>query len=245
MNERDLSEQIFKSYIRILNKFVVESNIGIDLILGAGDSGIAMVKYAELALAEFGVPSPSAVVLPMWRHKDDAETILFDNSIFLPQMREAVKGLETLNSVFFVDDEIGSGSMAKAMLNLLVDARQRINDFTYFILAENHGFSVEKVEGVKVVFAPFSQKHDGLWSLILRLPSEEAIQALSSIIPKNQNIYKYATNVLLGLPVKELISEEARFSSVYLEKAENEIPELSKLREEYISYLKSLIHSAI
>lgn len=245
MNERGLSEQIFKSYIRALKKLVVESNTGIDIILGAGDSGGAMVKYTELAFAEFGVPPPPTLVLPMWRHKDDAETILFDNSIFLPQMGEVVKDIDTLKNVLFVDDEIGSGSMAQAMLSLVLDARRSTDDFTYFILAENHGFSEDRVEGVKVVFAPFSQKHDGLWSLILRLPSEEAIQALSSIIPKNQNIYKYATNILLGLPVKELILDEARFSSVYLEKAENEIPELHMLREEHIGYLKSLIRSAL
>ncbi len=245
MNERILAEDVFKSFIQEFHKLTAENNVKLDLILGAGDSGAAMVKYAELALEEFGISMPPSVVLPTYRHKNDAETIPFDNEVFLPEMREAVKDIGELENVLFVDDEIGSGSMAQAMLDLLLDARETAENFSYIILAETHDFSPEKIRGAKVVFLPFSQKHDGLWSLILRLPSEEAIQALSAVIPERENRYKYVTNILLGLPVKKLVSDEARFTHVYLEAAEKEVPKLSKLREDHIGYLKALIRSAL
>jgi len=245
MNERALGEQIFKSFIRELHTLVVVNGEKPDLILGAGDSGAAMVKYTELAFEEFGVSMPPSVVLPTWRHKDEAETILFDNKVFLPQVREVVKNISTLKNVLFVDDEIGSGSMAQAMLDLVLDARERAESFSYFILAESHGFSADKIHGANVVFSPFSQKHEGLWSLIVRLPSEEAMRALSTVIPERENTYKYATNILLNLPVKELVSDEARFTSAYLEAAEREVANLSKLREDHTAYLKALIRSVL
>lgn len=245
MDQRILPEQIFMSFVRELRKLVVTDGIKLDLVVSAGDSGIAMAKYVELVLEELSIPMPPTVVLPIYRHKDAAETVQFDYKVFLPQVENVVKSIGVLKNVLFVDDEIGSGSVAQAMLDLVLEARKGAEVFSYYILAENHGFIANNIHGTNVIFSPFSQRREGLWSLILRLPSDEAVVALSPIIPECENKYKYITNLLLSLPVKEIVFGEARFTSAYLEIAEKEVPHLTKLRENHNVYLKMLIRSAM
>src|SRR3990167_7948341 len=91
------AQRNFKGFVSILYHLIKEENREYDLITGGGDSGMAMIKLAELVYKRLDLTIPPILRVPFRRYKDDKTEWsdktedFFDNNILLPQIEEELK----------------------------------------------------------------------------------------------------------------------------------------------------------
>ena len=150
-----IGQDSLKAYVQTIQE-LIEQDEQFDVIAAAGDSrALLATRITEEVYKALGKSVPPKLVAPIYRHADEAETILFDNSILASQFENWKT--KPLKRVLFVDDEIGSGNAARGMLDLLLELNPDIQSYT--IVAEDGGFDCPpEIHGVKASFIPTRQR---------------------------------------------------------------------------------------
>lgn len=250
LEETVTGKERFLAFVRTLHSLLSEEEF--DLVVGAGDSGIAMLEFTKFVYGHCGIRAPPFVAIPLYRDGDRKRNVI--KRIIGPSREDVKKQLEGIlapQRILFVDDEIGKGNVARTALELVLSSfSQRKDGLFCTIVAEDHGkrhnFDPAAVlPCAKVRFLLFSTGQYGEYSQIFRfLVKDIQDRILHQIGNHNDNI-KYAVNVFLCLPVKEREGETVRYTRKYLERAESRMPELPELRAEFREDINAFVTQAL
>lgn len=242
-----------KALAAMIYHLVVEENLEFDLIIGSGNTGILCAKFTELVYQKLAKPCPSVLQVPVLRYRGEEKLEnLFDNSILYSDVESFLRstGIQKLEKVLFVDDEIYSGHAVKACMKLLVQYKKEHalqEEATCYIVAEDQGMSSDfSIPSIKTKFYPFATGVDGTSNVItyfLPYELENPIkQALEGQISEHVII-----NVLLGLPIRKKITDTIKpeFSYKWLEMAEEKLANFSELQEKASAIVNLLINQGI
>lgn len=244
-----VAQEHFKRFVGTIYRLVVEQQRRFDLLVGAGNSGVGMVKCTQLIYDHLQIQVPPTLVLPIYRHwPKDARTEenLFDNAVLLPEVKRQLGGPGSLRKILFVDDEIGGGTALRAVVNLLQLARpNQSGDMAVTVVAENHGFNADiKIAGISIQFFPYAEEIKGLNNLV----SYGIPYAIERPITRLYNDKQIGSverfNLLLGEPVKKMENSQPCFS-VEREELKRRIKDFSGLQGRFEKHIRQLIASAI
>jgi len=246
MTESEKASENLKNFTKIVRKLISEEKINFNLLVGGGDSGMAMLKITEMIFEELGIMPPMKLALPFFRfsekhipHGDE-----FDNSSLIDEIRSAVSD-SNFKNVLFVDDEINRARN----LNGIIDLIRRSNPDAFdsytniYIVAENRGFTTDLVSGINIKFVPFGEKTEGLNNVILKIVPSEL----------NEKIQRYygelypaeLTCVLLNLPIKKLREGRPAWTNDLLNDVKSKVPNFKDYQKEFDDYLRNFIKENI
>lgn len=214
-----------------------------DVIAAAGDSGQLTARITEEVYKVLGKPVPPKLVAPIYRHADEAETILFDNKILAPQFSSRKDKL--LSNVLFVDDEIGGGNAARGILDLLLELNPDIQTFT--IVAEDGGFNCpSKIRGVKTRFIPTRSRVPGVYNAISHTVPRKFHEPLKTVLADEPDLNdKQIMCTLLHLPTKEFNNGKPEFNERLITQAQQTLPNFPDLQKEYQEYFIATIKGCL
>lgn len=248
-----LAVRNFKRFIAILYYIVVEKKSFFDLVIGAGDSGIALTKIVEMFYKKANIQSPPILNIPITRFKYGFD--LYDNSILIPEVQKKLEDLKNLNKVLIVDDEISNGVTLKATLNVLLSSTN-IEKVTYpltvTLVAEDQDFkSDDFMDQVTIKMYPFSKKIEGMFTVVRYIVPWKIEQKIRKYFNDDQIGSKSLINLLLDLPIKEttpiheLKLPIAKFTNKELNLLKKEVPEFKKFQEEFKASIEKWIDESI
>jgi hypothetical protein len=172
-----LAVRNFKRFIAVLNYLIKRNEF--DLLLFGGDSGIGLSKITELVYEQLDKKPPTMISLPIirmepkWLDDHGQEVKKFDNSIFIPQIKDRVNSLNKLENLAFIDDEIGKGITARAIVNLAIetaDENKLQKPLNLTILAEDQNFNPENfLENVNCDIYPFATQNEEIYNVLCRV----------------------------------------------------------------------------
>ncbi len=239
-----------KGLVKVITNLVQDNKIQFDLIIGSGDTGIAMVKLTEMIFSELNISMPTKLVIPYYRftkkHTGEGETFQ-NNTILLPGIKEQLRDLRNIQSIMFVDDEIGKGRTVKGVIELLIQVRKELsqNKPNLYIIAEDRSYNKDQDLDtlVNVQYCPFAEGEPmgNAISHIVPLEIKEVI------VRSYGNLYqKEELNVLLNLPIKDKREDEKPvWSYDLLDNLKKKIINFNELQLRFELYLKDLIKKAI
>lgn len=254
----------FGKFVKVIRELLVDKrslraialkNIKFDLIIGAADSGIGVLKFTELIYEQLELPLPKTIQIPIIRFKDpkmlwaDSDVFYFDSSALLPEVKEELKNTERVQNILFVDDEISiKGSTFLTCLKLVSDALgDRIRyPLNCYIVAEDHQFKVKNFDpNIKVHFFPFSKGIHEVYSVISYIVPWEIEKQIKEHFSEEELNSKRRLNLLLGLPAKERINNKGEFVYKYRDLANERIENFKELQEQFRAYLEQLIKDSL
>lgn len=237
----------FKGFVKTLTDLLVNKKIQFDLLIGTGDSGIAMVRIAKLIYAKIGIKPPGTLLIPYFRFTK-TNVLKGDrfekNYVLIPQIQDELQGLSKSGNILFVDDEIGRARTIKGVLELLKEAKPEliVPKSSLYILAEDHGFNPTSLEStLEVNFVPFGKVTKGINNAISYIIPYEIEKQIIDVFPDEDYGSKARMNSLFGLPIKVLERGHPRWSYEFLEKLNNRFPDFKILQEDFENYILSLI----
>ncbi|KKS38115.1 MAG: hypothetical protein A3G49_00150 [Candidatus Sungbacteria bacterium RIFCSPLOWO2_12_FULL_41_11] len=181
-----LGEDSLSQFIKTFKRLLVNDKRKFDIIIGAGDSGQIMIYLTRLVYELLKVDCPQTVVAPIYRHADEKEAILFDNSTLAGDFQNI--SLLNIKDILFVDDEIGSGNAAKGVLDLLLALfKKPIEEKIYTIIAEDGGFDPRgiQVSNIKIEFIPTKKRVEEVYNAISYIVPEEYEQPIRNVLQEN------------------------------------------------------------
>lgn len=252
----------FKRFIALLYYLIAEKKFNFDLIVGGGDSGVSLVKVAEMVYQQLGLRPPLALYLPIvrwdpkWLEYKGQPTELFDNSILIPQINDQINELEKLENILFVDDEIANGYTAKATFKIVkgaIDKDKISKNLNLTIVSENQGFNPDGfIDGVETEFYYFSVDNiDGINNILSYVIPWSIEKQVRDIFSDDQISSKAFMNSLLDLPSKEFerfdeyIKEKPEFTNRQLDKLRKEIPNFPNLQVDFTKSVIKWINEAL
>ncbi len=238
INFSQVGQDSLKAYVRTI-KHLIEKNEHFDAIVAAGDSGQLTARITEEVYKALGKPVPLTLTAPIYRHADEAETILFDNTSLAPQFVSWKN--KPLDNILFVDDEIGVGNAVRGMLDLLLELAPNIQALT--IVAEDGGFDCPvEIRGVKTTFISTQKRIPHVFNAISYSVPWEFKEPLNKVLADEPGLNdKQIMCTLLGLPTKEFHDGHPEFNERLIERAEARLPELKDMQQRYEKYFQNQI----
>lgn len=233
-----IGQDSLKAYVQTIQK-LIEQDEQFDVITAAGDSGQLATRITEEIYKALGKSVPPKLVAPIYRHADEAEIILFDNSILAPQFTDWKT--KPFKKVLFVDDEIGGGNAVGGMLDLLLEMNPDIQSIT--IVAEDGGFYCPpEIHGVKAMFIPTRQRIPGVYSAISYTVPWKFQEPPKRVLADEPGLNdRQVMCTLLNLPTKEFRGGKPEFNDRLIERARAKLPDFTALQKEYQEYFTKQI----
>lgn len=252
-NLRPYAYRNFKGFVCILHHLFNTERRKFDLLVGAGDSGSAMLAVTQKVLERIQVECPQTLCIPTQRYKkpdliwSDNKDDYFDNKVFVPQIKQQLKGRKIKN-VLYADDEISSvGLTVKTTLNLLNHAQHGEPIENYTVVAEDQsGLAWGKSEpGAEAVeFYPVVRGVEGLFSVLFYvLPWEIETQINESFGEKIDA--KKQVAILLNAPLREKTIGVPEFNYDLHKKVAAKVSNLQDLQEQLLQHINRLTNKAI
>lgn len=243
------AEDIFKKYIALLYRLIVEEKNNFDLIIGTGDSGSFMAKVTKLFYDEIRKSPPKIVFIPLQRFavfgSGDGEH--FDNSVLIPDLKKQLRDLKKLENVLFVDDEIWRAWTAKESIDLVLKAvpKNKIsNRVLYTIVAEHHGFEWHyDVSPVAIRYYSFSKKIRGVNGSVFEIVSDRTIEVFKKY--KSDLSKRHLANIFLNGINKISKNGKPQFSDNLLHDLELNFKRFNALKKNFYLKIEKLIESGI
>lgn len=235
-----LSRNSLALFVKELHKVI--SELHYDLILAGGDSGNIMAWITNVVYEMLQVSPSQIVTLPIYRHADYAETVLFDNKILSPQI-QLVEG--TLKNILIVDDEVGIGNTVKGLLDALGGATSEKPSVTF--IAEDDGFDASKIIGWNIDFRPPQVKVKDIYNAVSYIiPQEYELpvrKVLEPIVEDTNDKHIMAT--LLNLPIKEYNDGQPEFTFKYRDKCLEQIDNFESLQKDFQDFIRTEISKVL
>ena len=237
-----IGQESLQAYIHTV-KNLIENSEPFDAIVAAGDSGQLTARITEEVYKAVRKTTPSRLVTPIYRHADEAETILFDNKVLAPRF-ESWKSKPLVN-VLFVDDEVGSGNVVRGMLDLLLELAPDIQHLT--IVAEDGGFDCPpEIRGVKTTFMPTQKRIPNIYNAISQnIPSELKVPLDKVLSDEPYLNNKQTMCTLLNLPTKEFKAGRPEFNERLIERAKARLPEFKVMQSQYQEHFQAQIRECL
>lgn len=243
------AEDIFKKYIALLYRLIVEEKNDFDLIIGTGDSGSFMAKVAKLFYNEIRKNPPKIVFIPLQRFavfgSGDGE--YFNNSVLVPDLKKQLGDLKKLENVLFADDEIWRAWTAKESMNLVLKAvpkNKTANRVLYTIVAEHHGFEWHyDVSPVAIRYYSFSKKIRGVNGSVFEIVSDKTIDFFRKY--KNDLNKRRLANVFLNGINKISKDNKPQFSDNLSCELELRMKRFNILKKNFYLKVEKLVKSGI
>jgi hypothetical protein len=246
MEYHEKAQQNLKSYIKIVKKLFIDEDLKFDLLIGAGDSGLAMVSITELILVKLKVPVPEKLLIPYQRFTKMhvSRGVPFDNSALIPDIVSQIKSIKSFNKTIFVDDEIGHGSVLMGIIELLKESfpSKFTDESIVYVLAEDHGF-IPNSKDLKIKFLPFSKKTKGMNNVVSRIIPPELWGKLEEEYGEFYPVEMI--NTFMNLPVKVLENNKPIWSYDLLNDVKSKVKNINKYQVEFESYLDNYISSKL
>lgn len=216
--------------------------VSYDLILAGGDSGNIMAWITNVVYETLRISPPLTITLPIYRHADYAETILFDNRVLSPQIS---LNENTLSNILIVDDEVGVGNTVKGLLDTLGGATSEKPSVTF--IAEDDGFDAFKVLGWNINFRPPQPKVEGVYNAVSYIiPKEYELPVRRILEPIVQDTNdKHIMATLLNLPIKEYNDGQPEFTFKYRDKCLEQIDNFESLQKDFQDFIRTEISKAL
>lgn len=210
-----------------------------DLLLAGGDSGNIMVWITQQVYKHLSQPAPKVVVLPTYRHVDEAETILFDNRVLSKFINPA--DVRDIKKVLIVDDEVGEGNTLRGILTSLSEVSTERPAVTF--VAENEDFDAASVPGWTIDFRVPQMRVEGVFnaiSYIIPGEFEAPIKRVlaSSLVDLND---KQVMAALLDLPLKVWNDGAPEFTMRYRDLCAAELDNFHGLQAGFQAFMSSQI----
>jgi hypothetical protein len=243
------AKEIYKKYIAWLYRLIIEERNAFDLIIGPADSGTFMTQALKIFYGVVKMPAPKILVLPLLRYKELSIDTgdHFDNSILIPDVREALKRLPKLEKVLFVDDEIGLAFTAKESISIVLSSlpKEKISKrIIYTIIAENHGFEWRyDIPPVAIKYYAYANKKSGVNAAIYEILSDEIF---NEFVKADGTISKKKVTCLFsnGL-VKAIKDNKPILSDDLLMKIKAKLPNFEAYKSDFITEAELLAKQAI
>lgn len=231
-----------KAYVQTIQK-LIEHDEQFDIIAAAGDSGQLAARITEEVYTLLGKPVPPKLVAPIYRHADEAETILFDNKVLASQFASWKN--KPLTNALFVDDEIGSGNAARGILDLLLELSPSVQSLT--IVAEDGSFDCPpEIRGVQTRFIPTRTRVPGVYNAISYTVPWKFQEPLKTALADEPDLNdKQVMCTLLNLPTKEFNDGQPEFNNRLIKQAQDAIPNFTELQKEYQEYFAATIKGCL
>ncbi len=234
---RKFAENHLKLFFSELDELIVKKKIKFDLILGAGNSGVGMIKLVKIFYRERKLKCPKTLNVPFYRSWHD-----IDRNYLLEKVKYQLKN-KKIRKVLFVDDEIGSGETFKSVANMVVDALKSKSEIEFYILAETKRMKKTfRIKNSKVKFIPFTERIErGVYNVISKcIPNKINLEINKARLEKLDSFEKF--NILLNEPVKSLRNKKPYFSMKLNKIANEKIPGIKRMRKKFRKYIESFIH---
>ncbi len=234
---------------KTLRKLLKGDRVVFDLIVGAGDSGIAMVKLTEMVYQKLGQKMPTKLLVPFYRYtqKDIPNGQIADNSALIATIKRELSAVDEINTILFVDDEIGDGTTLKGIIDLINQAKKNSigeQDVIYVVAEDKDNQFEQKIE-TKIKFLPFAYKNEGTFSAISYVIPDNFEGPIKEKYSDKEHSSKERMNVLLNLPIKTMINGVPRWSKNWQVQLEKEIPGFEGLQQGFKQYLDNLLEEAV
>jgi len=208
------------------------------LVLAGGDSG-SIMAWLTLAIYEYlNKKAPRVVVLPIYRHSDYKETVLFDN-------RQLVRELQLpdgeIEHVLLVDDEVGAGTAIRGLLSVLGEKSSFRPPVT--VIAEDGGFDPGSITGWQIDFRAPKKRVDGAYNAISYIvPSSLAYRVQEVLGPMVEDLNtKHVMATLLDLPLKEWNDGHPAFTYRHRDACVKQLPDFVQMQREFQAHVRALI----
>lgn len=205
----DRANTSLEAYVKTLVRVI--SSHKFDLIVGAANSGVALAYIAKHVYKLLKFPTPKIVFLPIFREEKIGFSV--NHSRLKSDISKVLhKKKDSRYKVLFVDDEIGAGIAAHATVDLLLEILAEIQDnsarLEFSIIAEDLGFKSEYPKIAEIKFYP-TLKHplDGVYNTISGIIDQNIALEVARNFPNKKMLRSGIFNIVLDLPIKELIAE--------------------------------------
>jgi hypothetical protein len=232
-----------QSYVQTVHALLTNTIPRPDLLLAAGDSGQAVMYITKLVYQELNLSLPPLLILPVYRQADEARIIPFDNSILANELKGA--NIESLlQRIVFLDDEIGNGMVAWAVLQLVHLAKLPLaRRAEFLIIAEDGGFPGIRDVALKVTLrSPRLRATDMYNAIAYNVPDRYAAPVESVLNNKIKHLNKKQVMcILLGLPIKDINKGMPTYSHAYNKLVMTNVPGFQKLQNGYQAFLRQKV----
>ncbi len=243
-NINNISQDWLKQYTQTIYSLIRDKGIVFDLIIGAGNTGLAMSEIAKIIYNVSNLTYPYRIRIPIYRFipgKEDNDRYLFDNSV-LEKYVDMPKEMK-INNVLFCDDEIYRGHLIQSVLKLL--EQKGFVDFTTYIVAEDQGFKPENITSTSpIIFKPYAHEIEGLSNIITYNIPSYIKKPIRKHYSDEQLPQRKLLNVLLSLPTKSFNNGTPTYTYEVSEEIRHVVP-LDQLQQEYKEYLVGSINTYI
>lgn len=246
----DYAREWLVKFVKTTQTLFADEKLEVDLIVVAGNSGVALVRFLKLILDRLDIPMPKVLELPIVRYlpgKKETQINLFDNSGLVSLAKQKLTGMQFPSSVLFVDDEICGGTTAFIAMQAVLSVFKPVVACTlrYYIVAEDQGFDPKKWERlpspVHVTFVPYAREVPGLNNIIAYNVPYKISSRIRRYYDDKELDAKAVMSILLGGPVKKFVDGVPKFTFMYTQLLQKQIPEFSLLQKQYRRYLKRII----
>ena len=235
-----LSRNSLSLFVKEVRQAISETTY--DLILAGGDSGNIMAWITKAVYEHLEIASPQIIVLPIYRHADYAETILFDNKVLSTQI---ALNESTLNNILVVDDEVGSGNTVKGLLDALSGATADNPNVTF--IAEDDGFDASKINGWNIDFkSPQAKVKDVYNAVSYIIPQEYELPVRKILEPIVEDTNdKHIMTTLLNLPIKEYNEGHPEFTFRFRDECLKQIDNFDALQKDFQDFIRNEISKSL
>jgi orotate phosphoribosyltransferase-like protein len=239
----ELGELRLKRFAALVYVLIKEKQENFDLLVGGGNSGIAVLKIAKMVYQKVGLSVPPIALFPVER-PSDGKTIKIDEGL----ISEQLKDIRKLSHLLFLDDEIMRGQTAGICFKTIKDflGEGKVNScLSCTIVAENHNFVWRHDhKGIAVRFMPFARVLQGYNGNFGYLIPEKMIEDLELVLgkPINRN---QALAILLGGKKKLIKNDVALFDEKIEQEIASKISDYSQRKQEFIKRVEELVEQGI
>ncbi len=239
----ELAESRIKMFAAAIARQLLEFGETFDLLIGAGNSGLYMTKITEMAYQYLNVVAPKILNIPIVRFKEDGKT-LNDNSSLLPEVKQTLSKIKTIENILFTDDEIMRAITTKECFELLLKADPNISHLNATIVAEHHFFEWHyKLSKVSIHFFAYSPLIQWLNANISYFIPEDLFHEISKQI-EGISSHNQAMAIVIGGAVKK-IEQQSYYDYSVNELLKEKIPNYNERKTILTKDLQELVKEGI
>lgn len=238
----ELGQLRLKRLSAMLYILLIEKGEHFDLLVGGGNSGIAVIEIAKMVYKKISKDIPPIVMFPVYRQSNEPDVKIDPNLV-----ETQLKDVSHVDRVLFVDDEIMRGQTAKLSFETIRDfLGEKVNPcLNCTIVAENHFFVWRyDTSGIAIRFLPFAMVLQGYNCNFGYLIPEETLKRMEPILGEPIDRNK-ALASLLGGKIKAKKDNISNFDTRLEDELFEKIPDYGRLKAECYKVFETLVEEGI
>ncbi len=245
---REVAKDRIRKYVKTISSLI--ENNKYDLVISGGNSGLYSTKIVDLIYGTKNIKKPPIFSIPAYRHnkKEEIEVIGkdFDNSSLTSYVEQEIPEELKIEKVLFVDDEIGTGTTAKNVIELVINAKSLSDTIDYTLVAENHFFEWRhNIPSINLKYYAHAKVLPSYNNLIAYIVPRNVYTKIGGILEREVNPHNYS----LALITSGLVKNRGNGVPYYDDSKEKilfeEYPEYKVVKEQVNLELKELVERTV